>query len=106
MRYTIKERASGTILASGILNETVQTVEDGWYFEPEAVNLEHLHITERIYTCPYKGICHWIDLDTPQTRAQNIAWVYQNPKPGYEAIKGYIGFWNRDTQGALVVEEN
>lgn len=105
-KYTIRERANGTVLASGVLNETVHQIEDGWYFDPHTVDLEHLRITERIYTCPYKGVCHWIDLDTPQTRAQNVAWVYQNPKSGYESIKGYIGFWNRDTQGTILIEES
>jgi len=105
MKYVIKERNGGTVLAQGIVDETVHTVEGGWYFAPETVNLEHLHVTERTYTCPYKGICNWIDLDAPHTRAQNIAWVYENPKPGYEAIQGYIGFWNRDTQGTLAFEE-
>ena len=105
MRYTLMERNGDTVIASGVLGETVHLLEGSWYFAPEAVDLAYLHVTQRIYTCPYKGVCYWIDLNTPNTRAQNIAWVYQDPKPGYEMIKGCIGFYSHDTQGTTVIEE-
>src|SRR5262245_20821555 len=98
MRYTIKERNSSDIVASGTHNQTVQDFEGHWYFSPDVVNMVHLKITERTYTCPYKGVCFWIDLETPDARVTNIGWVYQNPKPGYEFIKDQIGFYTRNTE--------
>jgi uncharacterized protein (DUF427 family) len=62
----------------------------------------HLKITNRTYTCPYKGVCFWIDLEIPDGRvAQNVAWVYRSPKPGYEFIQDQLGFYARPTSGTL-----
>jgi len=98
MNYVIKERSSGGVIASG---ETICTLEGGWYFRPDQVNMEVLRVTERTYTCPYKGVCHWVDLESPRGRAQNVAWIYANPKSGYEMIKGLVGFNSSDTAGTL-----
>jgi uncharacterized protein (DUF427 family) len=102
MSLIVKERFTGEIIASGVENETVRVFEGNWYFKPEVVNMDHLRVTERIYTCPYKGVCYWIDLETPSgERTQNIGWVYRQPKPGYEFIKDQIGLYARSTQGTL-----
>lgn len=107
MPLVVRERDNDRLIANGEPeNGTVLKFEGNWYFAPEAVDFAHLKVTERIYTCPYKGICYWIDLDSPNgARAQNIAWVYRQPKPGYEAIKDRIGFYARDTAGTNSVIE-
>jgi|GEM_PF-392498 len=102
MPLTIKARATGEIVASGIENETARVFEGNWYFKPEVVNMEHLRVTDRTYTCPYKGMCYWIDIEMPEGgRVQNVGWVYRQPKPGYEFIKDEIGLYARPTQGTL-----
>jgi uncharacterized protein (DUF427 family) len=102
MSFIIKERATGEIIASGNENDAVRVFEGNWYFKSEVVNMDHLRVTERTYTCPYKGICYWIDIEAPDgVRVQNIGWVYRQPKPGYEFIKDEIGFYARPTQGTL-----
>jgi uncharacterized protein (DUF427 family) len=106
MKYTVKERTGGSIIAQGTDNESVRLFEGNLYFAPDAVNMEHLRVTERIYTCPYKGQCFWIDLETDSGRATNVAWVYRNPKAGYEFIRDKIGFYNRDTAGTVTVKES
>lgn len=99
MPLTVKQRFTGEVIASGAENETARVFEGNWYFKPQAVNMDHLRVTERTYTCPYKGVCYWIDMETPDgQRAQNIAWVYRQPKPGYEFITDEIGFYARPTQ--------
>ncbi len=105
MKYIVKERANGSVLAEGVEGETVRAFEGNLYFAPEAVNTEHLAVTDRIYTCPYKGVCYWIDLISPAGRAQNVAWVYREPKTGYEFIKDQWAFYNRDTSGTQAVQE-
>ena len=102
MTLTLKERKSSTILATGEEDQSVREFEGNWYFKPEAVNMQHLKVTERTYTCPYKGVCYWIDLETPDgTKAQNVAWVYRNPKPTYEFITDQIAFYTRPTEGTI-----
>ncbi len=88
----VSDRQNGTIIAEAVLGEQVIELENSWYFAPEQVDMTHLHITERTYTCPYKGVCHWIDLEVGGVYAQNVAWVYHKPKRGFEQIAGRIAF--------------
>jgi len=104
-KFVVRERANKQVVASGVENDTVQEFEGNWYFNPEAVDMAHLHITERVYTCPYKGRCYWIDLESPDGRAQNVAWTYFDVKPGYEFIKGKIAFYARNTAGTVSERE-
>ena len=101
MSLIVKENRSGEVLASGEEDETVRVFEGNWYFSPDAVDMRYLHVTERTYTCPYKGVCYWIDLDAPDNSARNIGWVYNDPKAGYEFIKDQIAFYARPTAGTI-----
>ncbi|MBK9124346.1 MAG: DUF427 domain-containing protein [Chloroflexi bacterium] len=106
MPLIIREKNSDAVIAEGSpADQTAQVFEGNWYFDPSVVDMTHLKVTERTYTCPYKGVCFWIDLDTPEAKAQNIAWVYNNPKPGFEMIKDRIGFYSRDTSGTVAVKQ-
>lgn len=105
MRYSIKKNNDGETIASGIPDQTVQDFEGNWYFAPEAINMQYLKITDRTYTCSYKGTCFWVDLEAPEGKVTNIGWVYQNPKPGYEVIKDHIGFYVRNTGVTQAVQE-
>lgn len=102
MKLIVNEKAAGTRIAEGVDGQTAEVFEGNWYFDPDTVDMQHLVVTERTYTCPYKGTCFWIDLDSPEGKAQNIAWVYNQPKPGYEHIKDRIAFYARDTAGTTV----
>ncbi|MCB9452797.1 MAG: DUF427 domain-containing protein [Anaerolineaceae bacterium] len=102
MVLVIKKRANGEEIARAEENGGAQVFEGNWYFAPDRVQMGSLQVTERTYTCPYKGVCFWIDLETPDGHvARNIAWVYRDPKPGYEFIKDQIGFYCRNTQGTI-----
>jgi len=98
-KVTIKNKKSGQILASTSDPNKVQKFEGNLYFDPNVVNKDVLKITTKTYTCSYKGTCNWVDLDTPDYKAANVAWVYESPKPGYENIKGKYGFYagNRES---------
>jgi uncharacterized protein (DUF427 family) len=93
------------VLAEGVENEQVRVFEGNLYFAPEAVNSENLKVTDRTYTCPYKGVCYWIDLEGPGGLSANIGWVYREPKVGYEFIKDQWAFYNRETAGTQAVKE-
>jgi uncharacterized protein (DUF427 family) len=106
MKYTVKTRNAGERIAEGDTDaKTVREFEGNLYFTPEAVDMTHLKVTERIYTCPYKGVCYWIDLDNGTDKANNVGWVYRQPKAGYEFIKDQIGLYARDTAGTQLVKE-
>ena len=59
-----------------------------------------LRVTERTYTCPYKGTCNWVDYRAADgTVVRDVAWVYPRVKPGHEVIQGRFGFY-AGTRGA------
>lgn len=93
MSVTIRERESGIALAEAEVGP-VTNYEGNWYFTPTAVNADVLHLTERTYTCPYKGTCNWVDYVGPDGRTvRDVAWVYPKVKPGHEVIEGCYGFY-------------
>ena len=94
MRIVICDKQSGTRLAEGEAGPDVLEYEGNLYFDPSVVNQPVLRVTERTYTCPYKGTCHWVDhVPADGPAAPNVAWVYADPKPGHEAIRGRYGFY-------------
>lgn len=105
-RVVIKDRSTGGVIAEGVLGETVHEIETGWYFPPSSVDATYLSVTERIFACPYKGVSYWIDMESPEMHAQNVAWIFYEPKRGYERIAGYIGFDRRGSTAtsAMFVE--
>lgn len=100
MGIAIKEKNSGAVLAEAGEGGDVLPYEGNLYFAPTAVRADVLSVTERTYTCPQKGVCHWVDYQGPDgTSARDVAWVYAQPKPGHEAIKGRFAFY-AGTRGA------
>jgi uncharacterized protein (DUF427 family) len=94
MSITIREKTSGVTLASGETPAEVVPYEGNYYFAPSAVAQDALTITSKTYTCPFKGVCHYVDYTGPDgATAKDVAWVYAEPKPGHEVIKGRYGFY-------------
>lgn len=104
-QVTIKTKQTDEVLATGEMPTDVFKFEGNWYFAEDKVTLDNLTITERTYTCGYKGTCFWVDLTTSEGTVQNVAWVYRNPKDGYENIKDRIAFYNGTRQGTVAVAE-
>ncbi len=104
MSIIIREKASGATLAEAEVGSEAISYEGNWYVDPQAVPTDLLRTTERTYTCPYKGTCHWVDYVGEDGRTvADVAWIYADPKPGHEAIKGRYGF-HAGTRGATVQE--
>jgi uncharacterized protein (DUF427 family) len=97
MDIQIREASTGTVLAHGQQGSDVVGYEGNLYFTPATVNQSVLQITERTYTCPYKGTCNWVDFVGPDgTRVRDVAWLYPRVKPGHEQIAGRFGFYSGD----------
>jgi len=89
MRRAIRDTATGTELAAGDGSDVLE-FEGNLYFNPTAVHTDLLEVTDDTYTCSYKGTCNWVDV---KDGAKHVAWVYPDPKPGYEQIKGRYAFY-------------
>jgi uncharacterized protein (DUF427 family) len=91
----IREKNSGTPLAEAEVGRGVLTYEGNLYYDPGLVNHQVLRVSDRTYTCPYKGTCHWVDFVDPEGQlVRDVAWVYANPKAGHEVIKDRFGFYS------------
>ncbi len=89
MKRTIRDTETEATLASADAGDVVE-FEGNLYFEPGAIDADLLVVTDDLYRCAYKGTCNWVDV---RDGASHIAWVYPDPKPGYEQIKGRFGFY-------------
>lgn len=93
MIVAVRERTTGALLARGRLGPDVIKYEGGWYFVPAAVEVEALVESDRTATCASKGTSRWLDFRAPDgTVVQGVAWVYPDPKPGHEQVRGRYGF--------------
>ena len=82
------------MLAIGKRGKEVQLFEGAWYFDQDVVDMTHLRISDRTYTCPYKGVCYWLDLTLPdQEPIQNVGFMYFDTQNGYEFIQNKIGLY-------------
>ncbi len=95
MSVIIREKASETVLAEAQqMSKDVINYENNLYFDPGAVTRGVLQVTEKTYTCPSKGTCHWVDYHGADGKTvENVAWVYAAPKAGHEALKDRYGFY-------------
>ncbi len=89
---TVKDITRQEVVAQGEQDDDVILLEGAFYFAPEQVKRDHLIISERTYTCPYKGKCYWVDLQGPNNVIRDVGWVYYAPTPDYEYIRDKFGF--------------
>jgi uncharacterized protein (DUF427 family) len=89
---TVRDVTRNEIVAQGKQDQNVILLEGSFYFAPDEVKQDHLIITQRTYTCAYKGICQWIDLDSRDGVIPNVGWVYTRPSPKYEYIRDKVAF--------------
>jgi uncharacterized protein (DUF427 family) len=64
-----------------------------YYVPLEDVRREYLVSTPRHTFCEFKGSASYWTIRVGGRSAENAAWSYLNPAPGYEAIKGYVAFY-------------
>jgi uncharacterized protein (DUF427 family) len=96
MRVKIIEKSTGALLADATADQ-IQKVEGNWYVDASAVS-KNLQMSSHDYTCPYKGTCYYADYYDEPRRVMDVAWVYGDPKPGWEHIKGKYGFYAGDAK--------
>ena len=77
----VKDITRQEVIAQGAQDDDVIALEGTFYFAPEHVKQDNLIISERTYTCPYKGKCYWIDLQGPGGVIRDVGWVYYAPTP-------------------------
>ena len=65
-----------------------------YYLPPEDVRTDLLVPSKHTTSCEWKGEASYRTVVTPDGRvAPNAAWTYTVPRPGYEALTGYLAFY-------------
>jgi uncharacterized protein (DUF427 family) len=75
-----------------------------YYVPPEDVRLERLEPSGRSTVCEWKGMATYQTYAGARAIA-DVAWSYEDPKPGYEAIRGYVAFYAGRVDEAWVGDE-
>ena len=73
-----------------------------YYLPPDDVQMQYLHRSQQTTFCEWKGHASYFDLVVDEQRAQNGAWSYPQPIPGYEAIRDHIAFYPQLMDQCLV----
>ncbi|MBG6240188.1 uncharacterized protein (DUF427 family) [Mycetocola sp. CAN_C7] len=71
---------------------TVQ-VEGNHYFPPESLRTEYFEASQTTSRCAWKGSAEYYTVTGNGKANRDAAWVYRNPSPAAEDIRGYVAFW-------------
>ncbi|WP_271911082.1 DUF427 domain-containing protein [Vreelandella alkaliphila] len=94
----VQAHVDGTLIADS--TNTLELRESGYpprhYFPRADVRMELLTVSETTTSCPFKGHTAYFSL----IESQDIAWSYEQPIKGMEAIAGRVAF---SGEGVVVV---
>ena len=64
-----------------------------YYVPRDDVRLDRLGPSPHRTVCEWKGEAGYWSYPGGERQVSNVAWSYERPKPGYEAIAGYLAFY-------------
>lgn len=76
-----------------------------FYVPPEDVRVDLLSPGSGRSVCEWKGVASHHSLTVGERRVQDVAWSYERPQGGFEALAGYLAFYPGRVDEAWVGEE-
>jgi uncharacterized protein (DUF427 family) len=76
-----------------------------YYFPRDDVRLDRLVPSPHGTYCEWKGEAGYFTYEHAGRLVQNVAWTYERPSPGYEAIAGHLAFYGGRVDEAWVGDE-
>ena len=76
-----------------------------YYVPRRDVRMDLLRPSAHRTWCEWKGEASYWSLQAGAHDVSNVAWTYERPKPGYEAIAGFLAFYAGRVDEAWVGEE-
>ena len=76
-----------------------------YYLPRTDVRADLLRRATRTTACEWKGAATYWSLDTERRRVPEVAWSYDDPMPGFEAIRGHMAFYAGLVDEAWVGED-
>lgn len=88
-------RAGGAVIGetSGALELTEGDYPPVIYFPRDDIAMAFLDASDTISTCPYKGQARYYTIVAKSGPIRDVAWSYETPKAGIEAIAGHLAFY-------------
>ena len=77
----------------------------GYYLPPEDVRMDLLRPSASSSLCEWKGAASYWSLVSGAHETPDIAWSYEHPAPGFEAIRGHLSFYASRVDEAWVGDE-
>jgi len=68
-------------------------VEGNAYFPPDSLVREHFRESPTTSVCGWKGTANYYDVVVDGETNSDAAWIYRDPKPAAENIRGHVAFW-------------
>ena len=75
------------------------------YIPPEDVRTAFLLASDRRTFCEWKGEASYFTLRVGEHVSRNAAWSYPEPRPGFEALRGWIAFYPGRVDACFVDDE-
>ncbi len=106
VRQIIKTSKGATVIKAIWNNQVIAEapkedliyIEGNWYFPPDSVKQDFLTKSDTPYTCPWKGVCQYFNVQQGDSMSEDVAWSY--PEPYESAIhkvkkdfSDYVAFW-------------
>jgi len=90
-------------------HRALRVLENGhppvYYIPLENVKMQYLVRTTHTTQCEFKGEAAYYSVVVGDKTAENSAWCYPSPTPGYAELKGFIAFYPSKMDGCYVDEE-
>jgi uncharacterized protein (DUF427 family) len=105
-RHVRVELGGTTIAESGRAVRILETASPPTvYLPPEDVAEGHLRPAAGNSYCEWKGQASYFDALAGARVRPRAAWTYRDPKPGFEAIRGWIAFYPGRVDAAYLDDE-
>ena len=76
-----------------------------YYFPPTDVRIDMFDTSPRTTFCEWKGGASYHTVVVGGRVIENVAWSYEEPKPGYESLRSHLAFYAAKVDEAWVGDE-
>jgi uncharacterized protein (DUF427 family) len=76
-----------------------------YYVHPDDVRMDLLSAAEGHTICEWKGEAGYFHVQVGDRTARKAAWSYPDPKPDFEQIRDYVGFYPGRVDAAYLDDE-
>jgi uncharacterized protein (DUF427 family) len=82
---------NGEVIAES--NNTI-IIEGNHYFPPESINKDFFKPSDKLTTCPWKGLAAYYHVEVAGQMNEDAAWYYPAPSALAKGIKDQVAFWH------------